>query len=169
MNLGQKTEKHIGYRRGCNEERNISKLFICVSWSALWLGSNVCIRSLLVSPDKKKILLEKYHNLFEDKSFCVGDGWFDIINELAENLTKAQSKLTKELVVVQLKEKFGSLRVYTNYSPPEIDVFINNAELKSSKTCEECGSPGKIRSGSWLRSLCDSCHTSRTIIKDIIE
>jgi hypothetical protein len=35
------------------------------------------------------------------------------------------------------------------------------AESMSSVTCEDCGIPGKVRGGGWIRTLCDTCAESR--------
>jgi hypothetical protein len=59
--------------------------------------------------------------------------------------------------VVQVKEKFGGLRYYTNYGSDRINTFINLAERLADVTCEECGRVGKERPGSWIRTLCDTC------------
>lgn len=58
---------------------------------------------------------------------------------------------------VQVKEKFASLRFYMNHYVKEIEDLIDEAEEKCSKTCEECGRPGKLREGGWLKTLCDKC------------
>lgn len=57
----------------------------------------------------------------------------------------------------QVKEKFGSLRFYMNYSTPEMDKLIDEAEKESALTCEECGKSGKPRSKGkgWLYTACN--------------
>lgn len=58
---------------------------------------------------------------------------------------------------VQIKEKFGELRVYMSYYNEEIEKFINEAEELSRKTCERCGAPGEQKGGGWIVTLCDEC------------
>lgn len=55
---------------------------------------------------------------------------------------------------VQVKEKFGTLRFYTNSVSPEIDAYINFAENMSAITCDVCGNKGKINEGGWLKVRC---------------
>jgi hypothetical protein len=57
--------------------------------------------------------------------------------------------------VTQVKEKFGTLRFYTNSSNAMINKFINLAEALSAMTCEECGEPGQLgeRYG-WYSTRC---------------
>jgi len=58
----------------------------------------------------------------------------------------------------QVKEKYGGLRFYMTCGNDEIYSLIQKAEELSYKTCEECGSPGEERGGSWINTLCDNCH-----------
>lgn len=61
---------------------------------------------------------------------------------------------------VQVKEKYGTLRFYTNHSDDYIDGLIAMAESITSVTCEECGNPGKVRGGGWIYVACDT-HTRK--------
>lgn len=63
--------------------------------------------------------------------------------------------------VMQVKEKFGGLRFYTDYSNDYLNGMIHMAECISYKTCEQCGKPGKPRSGGWVLTLCDDCEKAR--------
>lgn len=57
----------------------------------------------------------------------------------------------------QVKEKFASLRIYTNYYSDDIQNLIDETSAKSEITCEKCGKPGNIRGECWLITLCDDC------------
>lgn len=61
--------------------------------------------------------------------------------------------------VVQVKEKFATLRYYMSASTDKMEDMIREAEQESAVTCEECGQPGVCRSGGWLKTLCDKCAT----------
>lgn len=61
-----------------------------------------------------------------------------------------------QVVITQVKEKFGSLRFYYQGGDEQIDGMVRMAESMSEVTCDECGSPGRIRPGGWLRCLCDT-------------
>jgi hypothetical protein len=70
-----------------------------------------------------------------------------------------------QLVFTQIKEKYGTLRVYYNGGDEYCGGIIAMAESMSAVTCEDCGVPGKIRGGGWIRTLCDGCeekYKSRT-------
>lgn len=102
--------------------------------------------------------------------FECGSGWFDLIWGLCEGIEKELGKQKHDFVeeakerlgdeyyefeVIQVKEKFGTLRFYTNWGTEEIYKLINEAEEKSATICEVCGSPGKIRNDGWISVLCD--------------
>lgn len=70
--------------------------------------------------------------------------------------------------IFQIKEKFGALRIYADGFDSEDlqdEVYrrIDAAEVKSLETCEVCGDPGELRSGSWLKTLCDYHHSHREV------
>lgn len=87
--------------------------------------------------------------------FECGDGWFDLIEELSEKITK----LSSDVYAAQVKEKFGTLRFYVYHANDEVDEIIYEAEKRSAKTCEKCGNPGKLRDNGWLITLCDYCYS----------
>lgn len=60
-----------------------------------------------------------------------------------------------KIEAVQVKEKFGTLRFYTNYSDEYIDGAISMAEHMSSITCETCGKPGELQGKGWLYTACE--------------
>lgn len=60
-----------------------------------------------------------------------------------------------DLVIQQVKEKFGMLRIYYSGGDNYIDGLNSFAGYLSAHTCEECAQPGKIRNGGYIRTLCD--------------
>lgn len=91
-----------------------------------------------------------------------GDGWFQLLWDLSEKIEKClEDQPLAGFEVVQVKEKFGTLRYYTSHYRKDIHDCIREAESASARTCEECGEPGKIREGGWIRTLCDNCHEER--------
>lgn len=95
----------------------------------------------------------------------VGPGWVSILKEVLEEFAEIQ-KRDESLRIVQVKEKFGGLRIYTISSEEvydEVHVVIRNAEQKASKTCEDCGSIENVeeRTSGWIRTLCENCESGR--------
>lgn len=130
-------------------------------------------------------LCTKYPEIFKDRhgdmketamcwGFECGDGWYNIINALCSNIQHytdwqnenaakgyTQYKTVPQLKAVQVKEKFGTLRFYSEGGNDHIHGMIRMAEAMSAVTCEECGAPGEQRRGGWIRTLCDQHETER--------
>lgn len=100
-------------------------------------------------------LLEK-HGLWEKyyrtDSFVM-KGWHPLLDELFTDLISMG--WNKELF--QVKEKFGSLRMYINESTDEMSARISKAEKDSQSICECCGKPGKLITKGWMQTLCEGC------------
>jgi hypothetical protein len=91
--------------------------------------------------------------------FCHGDGWFDILWRLCEDLEPlvAEFEQTTGLTfeVIQVKEKFGGLRIHVNHANDAICQRIYTAAEESFRACEVCGQPGQQREGGWIGTFCD--------------
>ncbi len=87
--------------------------------------------------------------------FACGDGWFEIIKNLSEKI----SEISPETEAVQVKEKFGGLRFYISTGSDEVYDLINEAEDKSYRICEKCGSEENVTTEGpgWIFTLCDKC------------
>jgi len=96
--------------------------------------------------------------------FECGDGWFNIIWNLCEKIEeelKNHSRLD-DFVVLQVKEKFGMLRFYTNFEIGKMRKYIEEAEKESANTCEICGKKGKLRDDlGWIVTLCDKHYSEK--------
>lgn len=88
--------------------------------------------------------------------FECGDGWFDILWQLCEDIDNIG--VPDEFQVDQVKEKFGGLRFYTMGANEEIYNRISQAEYDSYNTCEICGSTEDVTSeGNWITTFCKKC------------
>jgi len=104
-------------------------------------------------------LYRGYYKPFRETSMCwgfeCGDGWFGLVRDLSARLEPCG------VFAVQVKEKYGSLRFYTEPVPvevaDEVDRLIDEAEAKSEVICELCGEPGKLNDGGWLKVRCEKC------------
>ena len=81
----------------------------------------------------------------------VGKGWAPLINRVFDKLETIKGSIK----IVQVKEKYAGLRIYTDYSNKELDKIIYDVEKESLRTCEECGKLGKIRGKEWYYTSCD--------------
>lgn len=112
-------------------------------------------------------LIEKYPVLFRGKDkppteslMCFGcecgDGWFDIIQRVCGLITN-HMKYRPEcppVEFVQIKEKFGTLRLYYNGGDEYVEGVCSMAEAMSDCICEVTGARGSLcKAGTWLRTL----------------
>lgn len=93
--------------------------------------------------------------------FRCGDGWFDLLWRLCEDLEPLVAELEKQtglqFEVLQVKEKFGGLRFYVNQHTDAIGERIQKAVQESLRTCELCGKPGQLFQSPWLGVRCAEC------------
>lgn len=80
----------------------------------------------------------------------------EIIESVAEGRFKVTDKV-HQVVVEQVKEKFGTLRFYYQGGDDQIHGMVRMAEAMSAVTCEQCGVPAKTGGRGWISTLCDSC------------
>lgn len=115
-------------------------------------------------------LIEKYPELFGVMPFDSKTtlmeyglecdiGWNDILHTLFQKISEiVKSKNLDTFRIVQVKSKFGGLRVYTNNSIKEINDLIRDAENLCNISCEKCGLPSKQTSNNrWLINCCEDC------------
>lgn len=94
--------------------------------------------------------------------FECGDGWFDLLYKTCTEIENECIKLGLHnenwTTASQIKEKYGTLRFYVNNNIDSVFEIIEQAEKKSSTTCEECGMPGSIKDNTgWIHTTCDVC------------
>ena len=121
---------------------------------------------------------EKFPKMFVGQygGFACGKGWWPILEKLCDNIqhhtdwqNNQRTRLLKDnkynhpipdqvpqVVVAQIKEKFGGLRFYYDGGNAEISGMVRMAEAWADIACEECGAIGTRRSGGWIRTLCDA-------------
>jgi len=133
-----------------------------------------------------ELLCSKYPKLFVERDlpmsqtcmcwgFSCGDGWFNIIDRLCANIQShidwknRTEEVVPQVVVKQVKEKFGTLRFYISGGDEYIHGLVSMAESMSAVTCESCGSSGKLYGGGnngitgWLHTHCEPCEEARAV------
>lgn len=100
----------------------------------------------------------KYPKIFADcrRTSC-GDGWYDLLDVLCERLQFwTDHNQAPQVVLSQVKEKFGELAFYGHGGNREQDGMILMAEEMSARLCEKCGKPGKtLISGETYMTRCE--------------
>jgi hypothetical protein len=85
------------------------------------------------------------------------EGWDNIIETAC---TKIEALNIEGLLCVQIKEKFGGLRLYCNFETPEVSKIIREAESLAWQTCEMCGTTENVclQGVSWTVNWCKDCY-----------
>lgn len=129
------------------------------------------------NPVKNEVYLsDKYPHAFinnEPYDFPVGEGWHDLCARTFGQIVDIYRKHgvpLKHFCLMQLKEKYGGLRIYSGALPVqvynEVDAVIGQAEKESLTICEICGQPGHYwESGGWIMTRCDK-HASKEAVQD---
>ena len=73
-----------------------------------------------------------------------GDGWFSLIDTLLHRVQVHADEVGSQPVVLQIKEKLGTLRVHWRGADDVVRVTTHFAEDRSETVCEVCGHPGAI-------------------------
>jgi hypothetical protein len=91
--------------------------------------------------------------------FTHDDGWFDILwwlcGDLEPLVAEFEQTTGSQFEILQVKEKFGGLRIHVNHANDAILQRIETAIQESLHTCEICGQPGTLYENSWIKTLCD--------------
>lgn len=104
-------------------------------------------------------IIKKYPQFFEEKpNVYVGKGWHKILLKMCQEIDLfLKEQPDDSFKINQIKEKFGSLRVYiwAEKNTEMINSIIRKYEDISAHVCEKCGLPSKIRTDlGWIQSLC---------------
>jgi len=124
-----------------------------------------------MKPELDKQLTQAFPEIFQPRymknhrehpleyfGFECGGGWYELIYNLCKELMSVPQPAP---LAEQVKEKYGTLRFYVDNATDEHHKIIDHYEHLSAKTCEVCGAEGKIRTGGWIRTLCEQHNQSR--------
>jgi hypothetical protein len=119
----------------------------------------------------------RFPKMFEEGygGFACGEGWWPILEALCVNIqghidwkNKTRARLLEDnpyeheipdevaqVIVRQIKEKFGGLRFYYNGGDDEISGMVRMAEAWANRSCETCGAPATKQTTGWIKNVCD--------------
>ena len=85
------------------------------------------------------------------------DHWIgDRINQhIRDEEYREVPEIVQQVVAVQVKEKFGTLRFYYSGGDEFVAGLVAMAESMSGVTCERCGTPGRLQGRGWIKTLCE--------------
>lgn len=96
-------------------------------------------------------------------------GWWirfgkEMCNEIEAYLRKLPSAAIENFEIIDVKEKFGRLCIYTNWNTKELQDILRKYEDLSIRTCFACGAPATKISTNCIASWCDEHSTLATDI-----
>ena len=107
---------------------------------------------------------EQFPKMFTDQrtDLNIGKGWWVIVESLCRGIqqyidavNKSKPDTVEQVVVTQVKEKFGTLRFYYTGGDAYVDGMVRMAGTWSSHCCEECGDKGSMQNTGWIKTLCE--------------
>ena len=104
-------------------------------------------------------------NLMNNAGVNAWEGWFPLIDRVLGIIDRYNKHKKTNVKVLQIKEKFGMLRIYTDNPRYEyIEGMLDGIETISSTICERCGSPGERRTDiGWHKTLCLDHYSARKL------
>ncbi len=89
-----------------------------------------------------------YPDQLKDYQSNVGPGWAPLVTQAFAFCKK------RGIIITDIKEKYGTLRIYTDYYDEDVEEMLERIDWVSAHMCERCGKPGKPRSTGWIKTLC---------------
>lgn len=95
---------------------------------------------------------------------CVGKGWHSLVECFLVEMEFVRG------TPIQVKEKFGTLRLYWNPCDCmraaeylKAENFVETLEVLSGSVCESCGSTDSTvtTKGAWIKTLCSKCREAK--------
>ena len=80
-----------------------------------------------------------------------------LCEEIQNELNKMDPVLASDYRILQIKEKYGSLCWYSNWTTMEIDKILRKYEKISERTCSYCGEPATHYTLNWISPYCSNC------------
>lgn len=74
--------------------------------------------------------------------------------DLQDRILRDVPERIPQVIAVQVKEKFGTLRFYYNGGDRYTNGLVDMAEKMTAHTCEECGDKGTLYTEGWMVCRC---------------
>lgn len=98
-------------------------------------------------------------------------GWYPLIEPIVKWVQKYNEEHPENerpIEFMQIKEKWGGLRIYVNYGTKELYDMIEKAETDSYDVCEICGSREDVgeKYDGWYNTWCHKCTLERVKLRN---
>lgn len=120
-----------------------------------------------MSPERENHIVKSYPAFFPDFrgdesktclafGLAIDDGWANLFETLCNDIHALNPS---DFYWTQVKEKFGGLRAYYSGGDEQISKLVQEAEDRSYKICELCGSQNEVSATGrgWIKTLCSKC------------
>jgi hypothetical protein len=105
-------------------------------------------------------IIQIFHCIPTSIEWQLPTGWDKAFgNQYLKDLKKQlkKDKMLHTWRITDIKEKYGSLRLYCNYGSKELYDLIDKYEDLSYNTCIKCGKPATYDSIGWINPYCEDC------------
>lgn len=101
-------------------------------------------------------VVENFDYEFVNGEYDLPAGWFELFLQCCEDIKQPlmTSGHLDKFRFIQIKEKYGCMRIYTNGVSNEIHNILAKYEFLSSKVCCVCGNPAAVQANDWISSYC---------------
>lgn len=86
--------------------------------------------------------------------------WEQIIQDFKNSLNSYCARIGEYPQINQIKEKFGQLRIYLEWTDDYVDKLVETAVNKCNNICENCGSNKSVelrQENGWYKTMCSFC------------
>lgn len=89
-------------------------------------------------------------------------GWreafgIELCEEIKICLNKMKPDVAAKYMITQIKEKYGQLCWYTNFTTEDLEKVMRKYEDLSKRTCIVCGKPAEFITLGWISPYCGDC------------
>ena len=109
-------------------------------------------------------LLARYPRIFDTSKYhldwSIPSTWIPTVDTLCSSIQAICDENNFQITCIQMKEKYGALRFYTDYGNPQIDKLIFAAEKATTHICQKCGESSDSvhpTTSGWVQYLCNKC------------
>lgn len=144
-------------------------------------------RKELFTKEARKALIDRFpylqpRNFFTDKvpedfdfqyirgEYEIPDGWLPLFLQACEDIYEPlkRDNCLDKFRFSQIKEKYGSMRIYTFGAPQEVHNILGKYEFLSQQVCCRCGKSAAAMTRGWICPYC-SVHLEEELGKHLSE
>lgn len=96
--------------------------------------------------------------IYKDWELVVPDGWKPLFKQFCKDIKKKAKKLNvKNFTLLDVKEKYGGLRVIPSPYLTDFNELVNKLEQDTYNTCYICGKHASYYTKGYILPICHEC------------